>query len=165
MNARYRHAALAVLAIAITPAAHADAVTEWNQTAEAATNTLGGPPLRHRGMTIVQVAVHDALNSIDARYESYLSLPPARAGASPGAAIAAASHRALSQLVPGQAASLALTYAARLAALPACAPAHPSCIQDGIDAGILAADAILTARNGDGSASPNRPYTLPAGPG
>ncbi len=37
--------------------------------------------------------------------------------------------------------------------------------EDGVAAGEAAADAILTLRTGDGSATPHLPYTLPPGPG
>ena len=164
MNKRSKHVLAALAAIAIVPA-RADYVTDWNLTAETATVATGGPPFRNRAMAIVQVAVHDALNSIDPRYDTYLPVPRARAGASPDAAAAAANLRTLSSLVPAQVPALTTVYNARIAAIPPCPAAFPACIQDGIDAGKTAADAIIAARTGDGSANPHRPYNLPASPG
>jgi hypothetical protein len=165
MNKRSMQALVAFAAFASIPAARADYITDWNLTAETATVATGGPPFRNRAMSIVQVAVHDALNSIDARYDTYLSVPRARAGASPEAAAAAANLRTLSSLVPAQVPALTLVYNARIAAIAPCPAAYPSCIEDGIDAGNTAADAIIAARTGDGSATPHRPYNLPPGPG
>jgi hypothetical protein len=157
---------LAALFSLILPAhAAADAVLYWNEIAENASITAGPPPVRNRIMAIVQVAVHDALNSIQARYESYSGVTPAAAGASVDAAVAAATHMVLSQIVPGQAVVVGALYDAWLDGLPGCPSAAPTCITDGILAGEAAAAAILTLRQNDGSATPHRPYTLAAGPG
>jgi hypothetical protein len=160
---------LALLAgTVLTPAAFpawADAVTDWNQTTEAVSVAAGAPPQRNRVNAMVQIAVHDALNSIHARYKSYADIPAAASGASADAAVAAASFRVLSQTVPSQAAALMATYENRLDALPDCLPAFPTCLEDGIRVGKAAADAVLALRVGDGSATPHRPYNLAPGPG
>src|SRR5687767_8677386 len=73
-----------------------DAVMEWNQIALAATVTAGqGPVPQIRSMTIVQVSVHDAVNTITGKHPTYLAAGPAPAGASAEAAAIAAAHRAL----------------------------------------------------------------------
>ena len=156
---------MAVVACGAIPPAVADAVLDWNATAETAAVAAGGPPLRNRIVAMSQVAVHDALNAIAPRFETYLPMPAARAGASLDAAVGAAAYRVLLHEVPSQAASLTATYAARLAALPSCPGAFPDCVEDGIAAGEAAALAILADRVGDGSANPHRPYTLAPGPG
>ena len=143
----------------------ADVVTEWNQISEGAAVSAGAPPLRARVMAITQIAVHDALNAVDPRYESYNAIGRAAAGSSEGAAVATAAYRVLAQLVPGQAAALAITYANRIDELPDCAPAYATCVEDGIQAGAEAAAAILARRANDGSATPHLPYTLAPGPG
>ena len=51
-------------------------------------------------MTIVQVAVHDAVNAISGKHKTYLSYGAAPAGASPEAAAIAAAHRVLVTLFP-----------------------------------------------------------------
>jgi len=50
----------------------ADIVTEWNEIADNVANSTpaAGPAAQERVMAMVQIAVHDALNSIDARYAS-----------------------------------------------------------------------------------------------
>ena len=140
----------------------ADVVTEWNEIAD--TIVPGAPPIRARIHTMVHVAIHDALNSIDPRYETYTGVARANSGASPGAAVAAAAYRVLLQAVPAQAAALDVIYNGKIAGL-ACPAGQPNCIAQGIAAGEAAAFAILALRANDGSATPHLPYTLPAGPG
>jgi hypothetical protein len=153
------------LAMLLPGAALADAVTEWNEFAGAAAATAGAPPVQNRIMAIVQIAVHDAVNAVEPRYQTYTARPAAPAGASAPAAAIAAAYRATAALVPAQAAGLKLKYDHRIAELPACASSAPNCITDGIAAGFAAADDILALRAADGAATPHRPYTLPAGPG
>jgi hypothetical protein len=146
--------------------AWADAVIDWNQIADSAiTAGVAGPPARARLMAMAQIAVHDALNAIEPRYASYTGVGAGSASASPAAAVATAAYKVVSQTVPGQAVQLALVYANRIAELPDCPTAHPSCIEDGIAAGDAAAQAIIALRAGDGSATPHLPYALPPGPG
>jgi hypothetical protein len=85
---------------AITPA-RASAVTDWNATAlrcvqvpvaPATVPNRGGPP-GLLDIAIIQAAVHDAIQSIEGRYESYHYTNPARFGlGSTAAAAAAATH-------------------------------------------------------------------------
>ena len=84
--------ALLAAALAASPAALADAVTDWNAYAD--TINLGPPPVRARATAIMHVAIHDALNSIDPKYGSYTNVPRARHGASPDAAVGEAAYRA-----------------------------------------------------------------------
>ena len=68
--------AILVVSCAMTPRAVAvnDAIMEWNQIALNATVTAGQGPLpQARSMTIVQVAVHDAVNVITRKHRTYLS--------------------------------------------------------------------------------------------
>src|SRR5262245_11764359 len=148
--------------LAIAAPTHADVVTERNEISDGM--TVLAPPFKNRIMAMVQVAVHDALNSIDARYEGYLGLPGVNSGASPGAAVAAAAYRVLLGLVPAQAAALGVIYNGKIAGL-SCPPAHPTCITEGIVAGEAAAWAMLSLRASDGSATPHLPYTLLPAPG
>jgi len=53
------------------PNAHSDVVTQWNETADVTSALAGGPPVRARITAMAQIAVHDALNMIDGRYEPY----------------------------------------------------------------------------------------------
>lgn len=133
-----------------------NAVMEWNQIALAATVTAAqGPVPQARSMTIVQVSVNDAVNTISGRHSTYLSQSPAPAGASADAAAIAAAHRALVTLFPLQIAALDGARAASLAAR-SLTEADP-----GIQVGENAAAAILAARANDGASLAQFPYTAP----
>jgi hypothetical protein len=161
MNYKVAPVLLAACLAAASPA-RADIVTEWNEIAD--TRIVGAPPFKNRFMAIVHVAVHDALNAVDPRYESYTSIPSAGSGASAGAAVSAAAYRTLLAIIPGQAAALEVIYNGKIAGL-SCPAEHPQCITDGILAGEAAASAILSLRGNDGSATPHLPYTLLPSPG
>src|SRR2546425_11114528 len=88
---------VAALAVVTVPGASSvDAISNWNLIALQAAQTAGqGAIVQSRTLAIVQVAVHDALNAIDPRYERYVFKGDAPAGASVEAAIAAAARNAL----------------------------------------------------------------------
>ncbi|HEY0501966.1 MAG TPA: vanadium-dependent haloperoxidase [Lysobacter sp.] len=166
------------VALAIPLPALADSVTDWNALASGPTvlPRFGAPQQTTRAMAIVQIAVHDALNSIQPRYQSYNNLPPALAGASPDAAVAAAARTALLGLMaalpaaptPAEAANRAAAVAAITAAFDAALGpgAYSDAEVKGIAAGDAAAAAILAARAADGSATPHSPaYALAAAAG
>jgi hypothetical protein len=133
-----------------------DAVMEWNLLALGATVTAGaGPVPQVRFMTIVQMAMNDAVNGISRRYKTYLPTPPAPHGASSEAAAIAAAHKALTQLFPAQVTSLNMARTASLAAL-GLSEADP-----GIAYGEARATAILALRANDGAAQASFPYTAP----
>ncbi len=133
-----------------------DVVMEWNQFAINATTTAGQGALPQvRSMAIVQVAVHDAVNSITGKYGTYLSSGPAPAGASADAAAIAAAHRALKGLFANQFEMLDAARAASLAAR-GLAESDP-----GIAWGESIAAAILAARATDGAAQATFPYVAP----
>lgn len=157
--------ACALTLLCLSTPAIADAVTDWNAIAVPVAGGAGGPPLQFRAMAITQIAVHDALNAIDPRYDTYSAVPGASPHASPEAAIARATRDVLNALVPAQAATVNATYAAYIAALPACSAAHPTCIADGEAVGAAAAAAIVASRLLDGSDTPHAPYTLAPAPG
>jgi hypothetical protein len=118
---------------------------------------------------MVQIAVHDALNTIDPRYARYTDSGPMRPGASPDAAVAAAARRTLLTLLdplpdsPQKQAAINLVDGAFLSTVGA--PPYGPGVQDGIDLGEAAAAAILALRVADGSDTPHLPYTLLPGPG
>jgi hypothetical protein len=173
------------VALAIPVPALADSVTDWNALASSplVVSRFGGPQQQTRAMAIVQISVHDALNTIQARYRTYNALSPAATGASADAAVAAASRRALLAMIgalpaaptPAEAANrVAATAAINAAFDAALGPGAPDAAEaSGIAAGEAAANAILALRysdNGgvltpiDGSGTPNSPpYAL--GPG
>ncbi|QNP40965.1 hypothetical protein [Lysobacter solisilvae (ex Woo and Kim 2020)] len=94
---RIRTSLVAAALMLALPQVHADVVLDWNQVAATApvVGSFGGPYQQFRSMAIVQIAVHDALNSITPRYHTYSVVPPAPAGASSDAAVAAATRYAL----------------------------------------------------------------------
>jgi len=153
------------LTLGIAATASADYVTYWNEIADNTSIFAGGPSIRARILAITQLAVHDALNSIEPRYESYTGVPAANAGASPEAAVAAATYQVLAHTVATQETVVRAFYDQWIAGLPACPTAHPACVDDGIAAGEAAANAMLALRANDGSATPHLPYTLAPGPG
>lgn len=156
-------ALLAGLLSASGPVA-ADAVIDWNIKADEI-STVAHPSIRAYHTAMAHLAIHDALNSIEARYSPYTVVSPASPSASPDAAVAAAAYFTLSQTVPSQAASLSVFYNDWIAALPPCPPAHPGCVQEGIAAGTAAAYALLVLRAGDASVAPSLPYVFTPGPG
>jgi hypothetical protein len=135
-----------------------DVVTEWNQ--QAITLTLlpasaltGGQ--QARVMAIVHVAVHDAVNGITKKYETYLSPGPAPDNTSPEAAAVAAAHHALRNLFSSQSASIDAAYESSLAT-------HGLSQNDpGIAYGRCAAAAILALRANDHSAEAQFDYDAP----
>ena len=91
--------------------ARADVITQWNEQVFA----LGGAS---RTLAMVHVAMFDAFNAIQPRYQPYLQLPAAPVGALPEAAAASAAYGVLVRLLPGQVAQLNATLALSLASLP-----------------------------------------------
>ena len=158
-----------LVGLCIAGPAHADAVVDWNIAYDQASPAVGGPPQRAYLGAMVHIAIHDALNSIDRRHETYNVVAPASSHASADAAIATAAHDVLiNQLsrAPDSPAKLAARldvetrYATSLAAIP-----NGSAESSGIAAGQAAAAAIIAKRTGDGFATPNLPYTLAPGLG
>ena len=90
-----------LIALAIPCLAQADSVTDWNAIASSplVSARFGAPPAQFRAIAITQIAVHDALNSIQPRYRAYNALPAAASGASADAAVAAAARSALVMMI------------------------------------------------------------------
>jgi hypothetical protein len=86
-------------ALSLPGPANADVVTDWNAIAEAVAPRFGGPQQQSRVLAIAQIAVHDALNAIKPRYARYTEFGRADRGASPDAAVAAASRLTLLELL------------------------------------------------------------------
>jgi hypothetical protein len=98
-------------------------------------------------MAIVHTAVHDALNSIDRRFQAHAVYLPAP-DASPRAAVASAAFHTLVVLLPTRQASLFEDFSDSLAGLPD-GPAKDL----GIALGKDVAARILMTRDGDGSSA------------
>jgi hypothetical protein len=105
---------IACALLAWAGSAGADAVTDWNEIAQPAI-TAGRPgPPGVLDSALIQIAVHDAVQAIDRRFEPYhVEVEGAKGKRS--AAAAAAAHAVLVGLYPAQAASLDATYFTYLA--------------------------------------------------
>ena len=86
--------AAVLLVTCFTEQASANVVTEWNQLAM---NCIArGGAANALDVALVQVAMHDAIQAIEKRYEPYKSSPPATGNESKAVAAAAAAYRVLS---------------------------------------------------------------------
>jgi hypothetical protein len=128
-----------------------DLVLKWNEIA-ARTVLATNPFNQARIMAITQLAVFEAVNAVTGDYEPYLATPTAASpGASVDAAVVVAAHRVLTNYFPAPA-TVALLDAARDSDL--------GTIPDGPDktagktVGMDAANAMITLRLTDGSATP-----------
>ena len=132
------------------------AVYEWNQIALTATTTDAQEPAPQlRSMTIVQVAMHDAVNLITRKHRTYLPHLAAPAGASAEAAAIGAAHTALVSLFASQTDAFDRARAASLAARRL-TEADP-----GIQLGERVATAILSARADDGASRAGFAFIAP----
>ena len=150
---------LAAAMMAAPAASAADVVIEWNQKAGAAlAEAKVYPFVGTRVMSLVHVAMFDAINSIEGRYSAYKVKVSSPAGCSAEAAGAAAAHAVLVKLFPEQKASLDAAYAASLTQIP-----EGSGKTAGIGVGEEVAAKILALRASDGADAPNtyRPSTAP----
>ena len=151
-------------------------VSKWNEVAVQATLTAGqGAIPQSRTLAIVQVAVHDALNSIEPRYHRYALRDNICPNASAAAAIATAAHDALADSISiatsagfgtaaQHAAALLLIDSERDAALAEIPGSYAK--NDGIAIGQAAALAIVSRRSSDGATWAARfPYTPGSSPG
>jgi hypothetical protein len=163
MRGLYQLLAAAAACTFGTPAA-ADTVTDWwdfgNRIAQTAAGPSGlpGTPDQQRAATRATLAMFEALNAIDRRYESYLDFPAGDPSASPDAAAATAAYRVLLQHFPAQRTALDESYAIAMAAIPE-GPRREA----GLLIGEAAATAAMNARGIDPAIAqtPYRPRTTP----
>jgi PAP2 superfamily len=147
--------ALAVVAsIFVTNAKAQDPIAAWNEISETAVKTAHhAPPVAALDFAIVHLAIYDAVESIDRRYEPYHASVPGATG-SLSAAAAKAGHDVLVGLFPLQKVTLDAEYANFLAT-NGIDPFDP-----GIAVGAQAALAILALRSNDGRFPVNPPPFL-----
>ena len=105
-----------------------------------------GPARASRAMAIMHIAMFDAVNAIDHKYQGFTNIPPVRSDASMTAAIAQAACDTLDALFPSQRSTFDQTLTAELAQMHDNRPKLA-----GIEVGHRAAAAILALRAGDGS--------------
>jgi hypothetical protein len=87
----------------------ADAVTDWNEITMTAVATGRPGPVGSLDTALVQIAVHDAVQALEKRFEPY-HMEIRGAKGSRSAAVAAAAHDVLVGMYPAQAATLDATY-------------------------------------------------------
>ena len=152
----------AAAALIATPAS-ADTVTDWWETAHRywlAGQGAPGPrtPDAERAATRATLAMFEAVNAIDRRYESYLKLAPADRTASQDAAAATAAYRVLLKHYPANKTALDDSFLLSMAQI-ADGPAKEA----GKAVGELAAAAAMSANGIDPAIAqqPYRPRTMP----
>jgi hypothetical protein len=91
---------VAVALIAPAPSAFADVITDWNEKAVAFVTGKMAPAAAQRIVTIMHLAMFDAVNSIEPRYRPYLIQLPAAANTLKEAAAASAAGTVLASLNP-----------------------------------------------------------------
>lgn len=157
---------LALIALFLSGAAvpaQADTVCEWMDFA-AKVETAGVEAQKlvvrtaqyDRAQTQVALAMFEALNAIDRRYESYVKLPLAQEPASQEAAAASAAYHVLLSYFPSQKTALDESYAMALEAVP-----DARLREAGVRIGKAAAEGALKVRASDSSTvlTPYRPRT------
>jgi len=152
--------AITVLVAAYTSAQNV--VSQWNAIASTTivANAKEVPAASAVWFAYVHLAVFDAVNAIDHRFQPYLFTANPPAGANQDAAAVAAAHRVLVNYFPSQQAGLDTQFAASIAAISD----TPANISAGIAVGEASAQALIAARANDGLLA-NVPYTPPVGPG
>lgn len=159
-------AALAIVGIAIcsqTVQAHAppdgpEVVIEWNQATLANLPATAGL-FSFRYQAMVNIAMFDAVSSIQGRYRPYHTRVLAFPTASAEAAAAQAAHDVLVGLIPAAQPALDTLLQNRLQTIDTWRAVQ------GVAVGRKVARAILDWRTADGSEAPNLPYLPPPLPG
>ena len=93
-----RRIALCTALIPVALAARADVVTDWNRIAVPIVTSygLGAPP--YRELAMMHIAMYEAINAFEPRYQPYRHKLEAPTGASKDAAAAVAAVRVLARL-------------------------------------------------------------------
>jgi hypothetical protein len=131
--------------------ATADVVTDWNSTTQAVIGIGAATrptPSALLDFAMVHIAMHDAIQAFQQRFESY-NAPIEGASGSPIAAAAKAARDVLVNRFPAQAASIEATFQSFLSA-NGLTPTDP-----GVEVGAQAAMRIIDRRANDGSFPPN----------
>jgi hypothetical protein len=150
MHANVRKLLMAAAVIVAAPPAFANVITDWNENAVTFVTPRMAPGAGQRVVAIMQVAMFDAVNSIERRYRPYLVQLPAAATTSKEAAATAAAGMVLASLIPQvqeQARGMTTSY---LASIP-----DGDAKAEGIKLGQAVAAKILEARAKDGADAPD----------
>lgn len=145
---KIRHT-LILLAVATTPLAKADIITDWNNAALNAIRVSATPPPKaSRALAMTHLAVYDAVNSVTQTHEAYLGYQSVTGPTSVEAAAAQAAHTVLTSLYPTQKPVFDALLTNQLAQV-----SDLSQRANGVTLGVNAATAMLTSRVNDNSNS------------
>jgi hypothetical protein len=148
LNTMRAAAVAAILSTTAASAIAADAVSFWNETAitTSAVHLGRSPAAAPVDLAYVHAAIYDVVVALRGGYRPFaVTVPNAPAGASIDAAIAAAAHHILVTLFPTDQTYIDDRYAQALSAI---ADGPPK--SDGVALGQQIAQALVTARSGDG---------------
>ena len=152
-----------LLAIALTAAfagaAHADVIMDWNAKADAiAAEKQVLPAQQSRAMSMLHIAMFEAVNAIERRYAPYKLTLSADRSTSKEAAAAAAAYDVLLAIYPDQKAALDTARTASLSGIP-----ETEGKSNGIALGKKAAEGVIAFRASDGIDAQERyrPSTKP----
>jgi len=144
--------------VMVASSVKADIIADWNEMAvnAGAKARVGNTPTA-RAITMVHLAMFEAVNSIEPRYTPYRVRLSADAGTSRDAAAASAAHTVLVRIYPEQTAELDKALQASLATVP-----DGISKTQGVQLGQQSGTAIIAERRDDGSDAPNtyRPFTV-----
>ena len=153
---------VAIMFLATVYADAQNVVVQWNAIASTTIIANGKEASVASGVwfAYVHLAVFDAVNAVDHRFQPYLFTTNPPAGANKDAAAIAAAHRVLVTYFPSQQPALDAQFATSLAAISDSA----ANILAGVAVGEASAQTLIAARASDGLLA-NVPYTPPIGPG
>lgn len=144
----------------VTETYSAGMVLKWNEAGtKAVTKTTGIQPMpESRIYAMINLAMHDALNAIVPKYDTYTSTTSSDSEASPDAAVAQAAHDVMLALFPAQQPTTDSLLANSLSDLS-------TGKEEGIAIGKAVAKAMLDKRANDGSMTAQYPFTPGTLPG
>lgn len=135
-----------------------DMVLYWNAKAAIVLSGAFNPPSQSRYFAMIQIAVHDALNSIKPKYQRYALLNKREKIASPDAAVASAAYHTITKLNVQASHPVLDWYNECLNNIP-----DGESEDLGIALGEAAADAIISMRSTDNFAIANQQLPVPDG--
>lgn len=107
--------------------------------------TYQNPGMASRSLAMTNLAMYDAVNSIDQNFETFYSHGAAPSNASAEAAALRAGYRVVSNIYPGQQAQIDMSYNSILATLP-----NDASTTAGISFGDMVGQTVTMARDTDG---------------
>jgi len=156
------HSASAIIigvwfAVGAPMSASANVITDWDEKAVAVVTPMP-PYTAQRVMGMVHIAMFDAVNSIERRFQRYLVQLPAEPTTSKEAAAASAAAAVLATIDSKIAGEMKIAIASYLASIP-----DGAAKSDGVKLGEAVAARVVEARANDGADAPDdyRPRTTP----